>query len=102
MADQCAECGFTYDVRQAAVAGDDIRERIAEVVAILRNSEVDVRSRSRPEAWSPLEYGCHLRDVLLVQRERGASNPTGKSGGQRAYGAGGARPARRVQRAEAR
>lgn len=20
--------------------------------------------------WSPLEYGCHLRDVLLVQRER--------------------------------
>jgi hypothetical protein len=20
--------------------------------------------------WSPLEYGCHVRDVLLVQRER--------------------------------
>jgi hypothetical protein len=20
--------------------------------------------------WSPLEYGCHLRDMLLVQRER--------------------------------
>jgi len=27
---------------------------------------------TRPDAvtWSPLEYGCHLRDVLLVQRER--------------------------------
>ena len=23
-----------------------------------------------PTTWSPLEYGCHLRDVLLVQRER--------------------------------
>ena len=23
-----------------------------------------------PATWSPLEYGCHVRDVLLVQRER--------------------------------
>jgi hypothetical protein len=23
-----------------------------------------------PDTWSPLEYGCHVRDVLLVQRER--------------------------------
>ncbi len=30
------------------------------------------RLRVRPEAetWSVLEYGCHLRDVLLAQRER--------------------------------
>ena len=26
--------------------------------------------RAGPDLWSPLEYGCHLRDVLLVQRER--------------------------------
>ena len=25
---------------------------------------------AEPDTWSPLEYGCHLRDVLLVQRER--------------------------------
>jgi hypothetical protein len=24
----------------------------------------------RNPAWSPLEYGCHIRDVLLAQRER--------------------------------
>jgi DinB superfamily len=28
-----------------------------------------VRRRSSRQ-WSPLEYGCHVRDVLLVQRER--------------------------------
>src|SRR5689334_20058974 len=70
MAEHCAMCDFTYDLGQAAVAGDDILGRVAEVVAILRDSGVDVRTRSRPEVWSPLEYGCHLRDVLLVQRER--------------------------------
>jgi hypothetical protein len=24
----------------------------------------------RPAVWSPLEYCCHLRDVLITQRER--------------------------------
>lgn len=24
----------------------------------------------QPGIWSPLEYACHVRDVLLVQRER--------------------------------
>jgi len=70
MAEHCSECGFTYDLRLAAAAGDGIRARVAEVVAILRDGAVDVRSRPRPEVWSPLGYGCHLRDVLLVQRER--------------------------------
>lgn len=69
MTDPCAGCGFTYDLRQAATAGDDICAAAAEVVALLCNS-VDTRLRARPDLWSPLEYGCHLRDVLLVQRER--------------------------------
>jgi S-DNA-T family DNA segregation ATPase FtsK/SpoIIIE len=29
-----------------------------------------LRTRPAPEVWSPLEYACHVRDVLLVQRER--------------------------------
>ncbi|WP_370062485.1 DinB family protein [Mycobacterium sp. MAA66] len=70
MTDPCAECNFIYDLRQASTAGHDIREQIAEVVAILLAEDVDVRSRTQPEVWSPLEYGCHMRDVLLVQRER--------------------------------
>jgi hypothetical protein len=66
---RCAECCFTYDLRRAPTAGDDIRAAAAEVVALLC-SNGDVRLRARPDVWSPLEYGCHLRDVLLVQRER--------------------------------
>ena len=29
-----------------------------------------VARRPDPDTWSILEYGCHVRDVLLVQRER--------------------------------
>jgi hypothetical protein len=28
------------------------------------------RAHSAPGVWSPLEYACHYRDVLRVQRER--------------------------------
>ena len=70
MMDPCAECNFIYDLRQAPTAGRDIRERSAEVAAILLAEDGDVRSRSQPGVWSSLEYGCHIRDVLLVQRER--------------------------------
>ncbi|BBZ38396.1 DinB family protein [Mycobacterium conspicuum] len=70
MTDRCAECEFVYDLGQFGTVADDIAVRVAEVVAILRAGDVDLRSRRRPDAWSPLEYGCHLRDMLLVQRER--------------------------------
>jgi len=29
-------------------------------------AQPDVRERPRPEIWSPLEYGCHVRDVFRV------------------------------------
>ena len=70
MADQCAGCGFVYDLGQAEQVGHGIRERVAEAVAILRAHDPGVRARRQPDVWSPLEYGCHLRDVLLAQRER--------------------------------
>jgi DinB superfamily len=68
--DQCPDCGFVYDLSKAGTVERDIRERVAEVVAILRDREANLRSRRQPGVWSPLEYGCHLRDMLLVQRER--------------------------------
>ena len=70
MSDPCAECNFIYDLGQAQTAGHDIQQQIAEVAAILLAEDIDVRTRARPEVWSPLEYGCHIRDVLLIQRER--------------------------------
>jgi hypothetical protein len=69
--DQCPECGFTYVPDEAPAAGSAIREGAAAVGEILcGNAPDDLARRRRPDTWSPLEYGCHLRDVLLVQRER--------------------------------
>ncbi len=68
--DRCAECGFEYDLSKASRAGQSIVEGVAEFAVILRARDVDVAARPQPSTWSPLEYGCHLRDVLLVQRER--------------------------------
>ncbi|GAB2796684.1 DinB family protein [Amycolatopsis magusensis] len=69
--DHCLECDFTYDEDDAPAAARTVRDGVAEVAAILRAHRIgDLRTRPRPGVWSPLEYGCHVRDVLLVQRER--------------------------------
>ncbi|MGH3786572.1 MAG: DinB family protein [Pseudonocardiaceae bacterium] len=68
--DRCEECGFEYDLGDAMQAGQSIIEGIAEFVAVLKSPDVDVRARPQASTWSPLEYGCLLRDVLLIQRER--------------------------------
>ena len=70
MKDECAQCGFVYDLDRATTAADAINERVRAAAALLRGGGADVRSRREPATWSALEYGCHLRDVLLVQRER--------------------------------
>ncbi len=67
--DRCDECDYVYDGGDALAAGAAIRAGAAELAGLLRGGG-DLTSRRSPEVWSPLEYGCHLRDVLLVQRER--------------------------------
>lgn len=73
--DQCDECGFTYEDRGARQLADDLRglgPRFAERLKDATGSEGDalVRRRPKPQVWSVLEYACHIRDVLLAQRER--------------------------------
>lgn len=68
--DRCAECGFFYDLDSAPGAGPAVVGGVASLADILRRGRADVRNRPAPETWSALEYGCHVRDVLLVQRER--------------------------------
>jgi len=67
---RCEECGFAYELAEAPTAGASIVEGAAHVAELLSDRGADVRTRRQPTTWSPLEYGCHLRDVLLVQRER--------------------------------
>jgi DinB superfamily len=68
--EHCEECGFDYDLAEALAAGSAIIDGVAEVTDLLGSGRADLRTRRRSNTWSPLEYGCHLRDVLLVQRER--------------------------------
>ncbi|WP_327000028.1 DinB family protein [Dactylosporangium sp. NBC_01737] len=67
--DHCDACGFTY----ATVEARDLPRRLTAAgprfgaaLAAIR----DPRRRPAPSVWSPLEYTCHVRDVLRVQAER--------------------------------
>ncbi len=70
MAAICEECGFEW----AGVAATEVPERVdAAVEAFVRvvdDAGPSVARRPSPDRWSILEYAGHLRDVLLVQRER--------------------------------
>jgi hypothetical protein len=69
-ADVCAECGFSYDMGRADIIPwlrHDVRTFVERFDAIPPGRQ---RTRPAPDVWSPLEYACHVRDVLRVQRAR--------------------------------
>jgi DinB superfamily len=68
--DRCDECGFVWDTDASAESGAPVTAAIAEITTLLTAGYPGIRSRPHPTTWSPLEYGCHLRDVMLVMRER--------------------------------
>jgi hypothetical protein len=68
--ERCAQCGFEYDESTATAAGGPIRAGATDLAAILTDGSADLTTRREPALWSPLEYACHVRDMLLVQRER--------------------------------
>ncbi len=70
LTDACHTCGFSYDMGRAEIIGW-MRSDAAEFLVRFREiDDDDVRQRLAPDVWSPLEYACHVRDVLRVQRER--------------------------------
>src|SRR6185295_5441480 len=70
VSDQCDICGFVYDLEAPSAVGPQIVAKAAEIAAILAGENPTLARRPDPDTWSILEYGCHVRDVLLVQRER--------------------------------
>ena len=67
----CPQCRFDYDSLDATSVhaaltevGDEFQGRLLEPVG------TSLRVRPREGVWSALEYACHVRDVLLVQRDR--------------------------------
>jgi hypothetical protein len=61
-------CGFEYDLGKAQLASAAIVQGSEDFVSILNDGAADLTARREPQTWSPLEYGCHVRDALLVQR----------------------------------
>ena len=68
--ERCDECGFSYDEGLAWSAGTAIVGEARAIAELLAGGGASVSARPAPGTWSPLEYACHVRDVLLVQRER--------------------------------
>jgi DNA segregation ATPase FtsK/SpoIIIE, S-DNA-T family len=64
----CDECGFDYHSVPADEIGSALRSNARALVDELSGD--DLRSRPAPDVWSPLEYGCHVRDVLQIQLGR--------------------------------
>lgn len=64
----CPECGF--DPLQ--VQPDELPERLRAAAAGWpeRLAAPDARERPAPAVWSPVEYACHVRDVLRLFAER--------------------------------
>jgi S-DNA-T family DNA segregation ATPase FtsK/SpoIIIE len=66
----CHQCGFSYGDTTPAKAAARIARSSGAVAGLLRAPSARLAVRPGPAVWSPLEYGCHLRDVHLVQRDR--------------------------------
>ncbi len=66
---RCEQCGL----EAATVPREQLGERYfvaaEEWVQILRENPA-VEARPAPAVWSPLEYGAHVRDVLVITGQR--------------------------------
>jgi hypothetical protein len=64
----CPECGFDTAAVDRSQVGALLRENAASWGSVLARPD----ARTRPDAgvWSPLEYACHVRDVLHLYDER--------------------------------
>jgi DinB superfamily len=65
---RCPECGFDATSVAREELGDRLRENVDAWPALLGDARV--RMRPRPDVWSALEYGCHVRDVFVLYLRR--------------------------------
>lgn len=65
----CDECGFDATSFPRESVGDILRRTAGDFAAVLR-ARPDVRDRPDDSTWSPLEYGCHVRDVCVLYDRR--------------------------------
>src|SRR4026208_2597309 len=89
---RCPECGFDASTVSVPEAAELVRDNAARWPAVLGRQ--DARERPSPDRWSPLEYGCHVRDVFRLYDHRlgrvlGGGDPPHEDRGQGAAGGAG-------------
>ena len=60
----CPECGFGAHVVALHEVPASLRDLVGGWQQVLVPD--DVAERPLPDRWSPLEYGCHVRDVFRI------------------------------------
>ena len=66
---RCEQCGLAASEIDPATIAERAFVAAEEWVQILRSSPA-VTARPKPDVWSPLEYGAHVRDVYRIFDER--------------------------------
>jgi hypothetical protein len=66
----CEHCGFSWAPRSRVEVATRMSAAVESLVAIIATAGTSVDRRPSDERWSILEYGGHLRDVILSIRER--------------------------------
>ena len=64
----CPECGFDTSGFPVEAVPQMILANAAAWPSVLAGDHV--RTRQEPGKWSPLEYGCHVRDVFRLYDQR--------------------------------
>ena len=64
----CPDCGL----EAGGIARQDVPEMIRSNAVVWQDvlRTGPVRARPAPDVWSPLEYACHVRDVMTLFDER--------------------------------
>ncbi len=68
--DVCSACGYDYAALPRPALAPSLALGAALHAARLTAPDDALRRRPAPDVWSPLEYACHVRDVLGVQHDR--------------------------------
>ena len=65
---KCIDCEFDASSFNSRLSATAIRDLVDRWAAVLAGTKVE--TRTRPDMWSSLEYGCHIRDVFRKFDER--------------------------------
>jgi len=64
----CPDCGFDAQTVSGQQVAAQLRANASRWQAVFERA--DVTARPQPLVWSPLEYGCHVRDVCRLFESR--------------------------------